>query len=305
MRRGQSRAIDSWQSLEGGTPMGATRFDRIAMLTASLFVAACATDGDHEEPENAEEITGEADDAETAFDQLAALEVADGASARRPVVLVAGLMQDANTVAPLANALRARGLDVTLFVPPNLGIDDIHGYAKQLGGTVEEVRRRTGAGQVDLVGHSEGGLTARTYVHDAAGEVPVHTLISLGSPQQGTEGGLLSQVLRLIGCELWAPACQQMVAGSAFLKELNDGDPTPGEVRYVTVGTRRDGVVQPVSRAGIPGAENIVLQEVCRWRAVGHFGLLEDAWVHQVVLSVLAGGRPVGDCRARPIGGSL
>jgi hypothetical protein len=47
------------------------------------------------------------------------------------------------------------------------------------------------------------------------------------------------------------------------------------------------------------------MQDACRSRAVGHFGLLSDAWVHQVVVSVLAGGPAEGDCRARPIGGGL
>lgn len=227
------------------------------------------------------------------------------ASPRRPVLVVAGLMQDAQTVAPLANALRAQGRDVTLFVPPDLGLGDINEYAQQLARQVDEVRRQTGAAQVDLVGHSEGGLTARAYVKSLDGDAPVHTLIALGSPQQGTEGGLLSLMLRLIGCEQWSVACTQMVAGSPFLAELNGGDPTPGSVRYVSVGSRQDGVVQPVSRAAIPGGENVVMQEACPGRAVGHFGLLQDAWVHQVVLSVLSGGAPKGDCRARPIGGGI
>lgn len=274
--------------------MGAKTLTCIGMLAAGLLMDGCAG----ELPEQQDTAPAAVGD----FDALAAVE---SASSIRPVVLVAGLMQDANTVAPLAKVLRTRGLDVTVWVPPNFGLDDINGYASQLGQTVEEVRHRTGAAQVDLVGHSEGGLTSRTYVKRTGAEARVHTLISLGSPQQGTEGGLLSQVLRLIGCEIWAPACQQMVAGSAFLAELNGGDATPGNVRYVTVGTRKDGVVQPVSRAGIPGAENVVMQEACRFRNVGHFGLLEDGWVHQVVLSVLAGGRPAGECRARPVGGSL
>jgi triacylglycerol lipase len=109
-------------------------------------------------------------------------------------------------------------------------------------------------------------------------------------------------LLRLLGCETWAPACRQMVAGSGFLAGLNGGDPTPGGVRYVTVGSRQDGVVQPVERAGIPGAEKVVVQEACPGRAVGHFGLLRDAWVQQVVATVLAGGAPGGDCAARPVG---
>ena len=221
---------------------------------------------------------------------------------RRPVVMVAGLLQTALTVAPMTWALRARGFDVTVFVPEDRGVHDINGYAAALGRTVEAVKERTGAARVDLVGHSEGGVTARRYVQAAGGTDHVHTLIALGSPQQGTEGGLLSHVLRVTGAESWSRACRQMVAGSSFLEEMNGGDPTPGDVRYVTIGTRLDGVVQPVARAAIPGAENVVLQEVCPERLVGHFGLLQDAWVQQAVASVLTGGAPVGRRWALPVG---
>lgn len=227
------------------------------------------------------------------------------AGTRRPVVLVAGLMQDENTVAPLAGVLRDRGLDVTLWIPPNSGLDDIHGYATQLGQTIEAVLQRTGAAQVDLVGHSEGGVTARRYVKNLGADAPVATLISLGSPQQGTEGGALSLLLLLTGCTSWAEACGQMMADSDFMRDLNSDDPTPGNVRYVALGTEQDGVVQPVSRSQIPGGENVVMQRACPLRAVGHFGLFSDAWVHQVVLSVLSGGPPRGNCLALPVGGLL
>lgn len=254
-----------------------------SVLLSGLLLSGCETD----EPQPGE------------FSLLAAGESA------RPVVVVAGLMQDEATVAPLAQVLREAELDVSVFVPSDYGLGDINTYAEGLADTVSAVLARTGASEVDLVGHSEGGLTSRLYVKSRGDEAHVHTLISLGSPQQGTEGGLLSQVLRLAGCELWAPACRQMVAGSAFLRELNSGDPTPGSVRYVTVATLDDGVVQPVTRAAIPGAENLIMQTDCPERAVGHFGLLSDAWTHQVVLAVLDDGAPEGDCAAEPVGGAI
>ncbi len=282
--------------------MSAKKYHRRGVWMAVLLASGCADGASDGQDLAADEIAFEDDDPSL----FAARVGAETAEPARPVVLVAGLMQDEETVAPLAEALRAQGLDVTVWVPPNAGLDDINGYAKQLAETVEEVRRTTDAPLVDLVGHSEGGVTARLYVKNSGVDAPVHTLVSLGSPQQGTEGGTLSLVLRLFGCEIWAPACGQMVAGSVFLEELNGADPTPGNVRYVTVATREDGVVQPVSRAGILGAENVIVQDACRNRpALGHFGLLEDGWVHQVVLSVLAGGQPVGSCSAQPVGGEL
>jgi len=269
-----------------------TRNRYMGLLLAGLLASGCAG----AEPE---------DEALAADEQLEAQARADAAPVRRPVVVVAGLLQDANTVAPLAKVLRAQGLDVTVFVPPGLGLNDIHNYAALLGETVEEVRARTGAELVDLVGHSQGGVTSRLYVKTAGEDAHVHTVVSMGSPQQGTEIAALEVLLRLTGCARWLAACNQLVAGSEFLAELNGGDATPGEVRYVTIGTRLDSVTQPVFRAGVPGAENVVMQEACPFRAVGHFGLLQDAWAHQVVLSVLSGGPAKGECAARPIGGLI
>jgi hypothetical protein len=102
----------------------------------------------------------------------------------------------------------------------------------------------------------------------------------------------------------WAEGALQLAAGSEFLFEMNEQlDPTPGDVRYVAIGTEQDEVTKPAARSGIPGAENVVMQEACPDRSVGHFGLLEDAWVQQVVVSVLAGGPVEGDCDALPLGG--
>jgi triacylglycerol esterase/lipase EstA (alpha/beta hydrolase family) len=228
-----------------------------------------------------------------------------GAAPPRPIVLVAGMTQDEATVAPLATALRAKGFDVTLFVPPNDGLDDIHGYAKQLRLVVETVLRNTNAANVDLIGHSEGGLTARRYVKDQLEGAPVQNLISLGSPQQGTDLGALNFVLRAGGVEYLSIALEQMISGSDFLKELNGGDATPGDVRYVTIGTREDIVTQPVAHAGIPGAENLDMQALCPERRVGHFGLFEDGWVLEVISAVLAGEAASGNCQAKPLGGGI
>jgi triacylglycerol esterase/lipase EstA (alpha/beta hydrolase family) len=224
---------------------------------------------------------------------------------QRPIVMVAGMAQDEATVAPLTDALHAKGFDVTIYVPPDSGLGDIRAYAKQLGEVVEAVRRRTNAPRVDLIGHSEGGVTARRYVKDQLEGAPVHTLIALGSPQQGTDVGSLSTLLRAAGIETWAPGLEQLISGSAFLAELNGGDATPGDTRYVTIGTELDIVTQPVAHAGIPGAENVIVHEACPERRVGHLGLFEDAWVLQVITAVLAGEAPSGDCGALPVGSEI
>lgn len=239
---------------------------------------------------------------------LGTVDLASGAivnDARRPIVLVAGMTQTEDTVAPLVAALRAKQFDVSVFVPANDGLDDIAGYAKALAPVVEAVRRKSNAAKVDLIGHSEGGVTARRYVKDQREGAPVQNLISLGSPQQGTDLGVMNAVLRALGIAYLSKGLEQMITGSDFLEELNGADATPGDIRYVTIGTREDIVTQPVAHAGIPGAENLDMQAECPERKVGHFGLFEDGWVLQVITSVLAGEAASGDCDAKPLGGSI
>jgi len=275
------------------------------VLVSGLLAAGCADAPLADEGFSDDLRTAEGEPAQPAD----ALLLAQTTGAKRPVVVVAGLMQDANTVAPLAKGLKAQGFNVTVFVPPDLGMGNINDYALLLRKTVNDVVKKTGATQVDLIGHSEGGLTARRYVQTTE-DAPVHTLISMGTPQQGTEvldltGSLLVDSL-LKGFTAASVAFQQMTVGSLFLVDMNEqNDPTPGAVRYLAIGTEKDAITQPVARSAIPGAEHVVMQQACPGRNAGHFGLLEDAWVRQVVLSVLAGGKAVGDCRARPIGGGI
>ena len=276
----------------------------LGFLIAALSGSGCAGDTPTDSDPKTHGVAAETDALAANIETRARLLGAD-ADAARPIVIVGGLLEDNDTFAPLEQVLRARSLDVTVFIPPNLGFDDIDGYVGLLGRTIEGVRRRTRADKVDLVGHSQGGVTARRYVQLTGGSAPVETLVSMGSPQQGSEIDALSGLLLAAGFFDWAEGAKQLAAGSEFLAEMNEQlDPTPGDVRYVAIGTRQDEVTKPVERSGIPGGENVVMQEACPDRSVGHFGLLEDEWVHQVVLSVLAGGPAEGDCEALPLGGA-
>lgn len=290
-------------TIRPNTPTSATTRHSFGLLTALLLVSGCTGDASKDADLANHDVAAAAGDVTDIATQ--ARRAGPDAKATLPIVLVAGLLQDKETVAPLAQVLRTRGLDVTVWIPPNLGLDDIDSNVGLLGRTIEGVRHRTGAAKVDLIGHSQGGVAARRYVQLAGGDAPVETLISMGSPQQGTDVDTLTEFLIAAGLFDWAEGAKQLAVGSEFLHEMNEElDPTPGDVRYVAIGTRQDEVTHPVARSGIPGGENVVMQDACPDRSVGHFGLLEDGWVHQVVFSVLAGGPAEGDCDALPVGGS-
>ena len=63
---------------------------------------------------------------------------------------------------------------------------DIRAAAELLGRRIEEICERTGAQQIDVVGHSLGGLIARYYVQRLGGDTRVRTLVTLGTPHSGT-----------------------------------------------------------------------------------------------------------------------
>ena len=60
--------------------------------------------------------------------------------------------------------------------------------AKQLAPFVDSVRAATGAKQVDLVGHSQGGMMPRYYMGFLGGAKNVHHLVGIAPSNHGTKG---------------------------------------------------------------------------------------------------------------------
>ena len=92
---------------------------------------------------------------------IASAPPAPAALANDPVIVVAGTFSPGFANQLIAQRLRNNGFDVTVFELPTLGTQSIATTAKALGPIVDQVRARTGAARVDLVGHSQGGLVAR------------------------------------------------------------------------------------------------------------------------------------------------
>ncbi|MCU1455562.1 MAG: lipase class 2 [Acidimicrobiales bacterium] len=219
--------------------------------------------------------------------------VAPGGAARAadrdPVVIVAGTLSPQIANEPLAARLRGSGYDASIFVLPTLGLQDIDASARALGAYVDTVLARTGATKVDLVGHSQGGLVARSFVKDFGGASKVDSLITLGTPNTGTYVANLVRFLGFGNC-LAVVACTQMSIGSAYLRALNQGDTTVGNVRYTAIRTFEDELVRPVDNARIgDGAVNVLVQSKCWLRVVGHVGLIVDGAVYSGIRQALEG----------------
>lgn len=219
----------------------------------------------------------------------------------RPVVLIHGT--GANSVVNwpvLGPDLVRRGYCVFALdygqvgLPLNHGLGPIERSARQLDAFVDRVRAATGAREVDLVGHSQGGLMPRYYLTYLDGADEVHHLIAIAPPNHGTTVQGLAHVVRAAGLEpalmRTFPAIPQQLAGSAFLTGLNaDGDTVPG-VRYTVIATRHDRLVTPYTSAFLrgPNVRNILVQDLCPADLATHASLgVSDRIAHHEIRNIL------------------
>ncbi|WP_171172174.1 triacylglycerol lipase [Streptomyces sp. I05A-00742] len=118
----------------------------------------------------------------------------------------------------------------------------------ELSAYVDTVLARTGAKRVDLVAHSLGSLPARWYVKFGEGAGKVGHWASLAGPNHGTSVAYL--------CALWDQGCRDMTPDSYVLRRLNEGDETPGPVRYATWWSSCDEQIKPATSTQLSGAVN-------------------------------------------------
>jgi len=112
-----------------------------------------------------------------------------------PVILVHGLCGDPTNFLALRAALAAAGIRnfATFAYRPQFAYQRL---VSGLAEAIEAVCRKTGAEQVDVVGHSLGGLIARGVAQSAAG-ARVRRLVTLGAPYLSAE--LAAQELAIFG----------------------------------------------------------------------------------------------------------
>ncbi|MFC9963259.1 esterase/lipase family protein [Nocardia ignorata] len=190
------------------------------------------------------------------------------------------------------------------------GTEDMRVSFVQLAAFVEQVRAATGAAEVDLVGFSQGANVSRYYVNKLGGADVVNTWVGLASPSYGgVMYGLVPVGQAVPGmmdvyAKVTSTAAVQQAQGEPIMVELNAGGDTVPGVRYVTVGSRVDEMIQPFENIALrgPGAENLVLQDLCPDDLTGHFNLVYDPFVQQLLLRVLDPARPAPVCTPVPLG---
>ena len=201
--------------------------------------------------------------------------VGDVVAAGTPIVLMHGVFDNRSIFTLLRRGLRRRGFGTTYALNYSPLTDDIRSVAVRLGDLVEEVCEETGHDQVHVVGHSMGGLIGRYLVQRLGGDERIHTLVTLGTPHQGTLPAHLVP----------HPVARQMRIGGDVVTEL--AEPAPGcQTRMLAVWSDIDQLVFPQRNARIDHPDlrsrNVLV------RGVGHLSLPVDGRVIHEIGSTLA-----------------
>ena len=203
--------------------------------------------------------------------------------AQPPVLLVPGYGGSTSSLEPLAAALRGQGRTVTIVRLAGDGTGDLNLQAGVLQ-TAVEATLRGGGDSVDIVGYSAGGVTARLWLRAYDGGSVARRIVTLGSPQHGTDLASLASDLAPDSCPA---ACRQLVTDSELVRSLNAEDETPDGPRWVSIWTTDDRVSTPPETASLDGALDFSVQSVCPARQLTHGELPTDPAVVRMVLAEL------------------
>jgi triacylglycerol esterase/lipase EstA (alpha/beta hydrolase family) len=222
----------------------------------------------------------------------------------RPVVLVHGTVFDmtltwqALSIFLIDNGYCVFALDYGGASPtdPVGGLAPVEDSAQVLSAFVDRVLASTGAAQVDLVGHSQGGgVLPRYYIGFLGGAPKVHALVGLAPSNHGTTVSGLIPLLDLVPGDralafgTWCAACVEQFNDSPFLQKLNGIGDTVAGVSYTVIATRYDEIVTPYQTQFLSGPDvtNITLQDQCAEDFTDHVGITYDQVALRDVLDAL------------------
>ncbi|MEV5530264.1 esterase/lipase family protein [Streptomyces prunicolor] len=181
--------------------------------------------------------------------------------AKPPVVLLHGFIDNRSVFVLLRRSLAQHGRRQVESLNYSPLTCDIRTAAELLGRHIEEICERTGSKEVDIVGHSLGGLIARYYVQRLGGDLRVRTLVTLGTPHSGTAVAPLANA---------HPIVRQMRPDSAVIEELTR--PAPGcRTHFVSFWSDLDHLMEPLETACIDHPD-LIAQNV-QVSGIGHLAL--------------------------------
>jgi hypothetical protein len=186
-----------------------------------------------------------------------------------PVLLVHGYVCNHRVWDKMGQALQQAGHPVLAIdlEPLFTSIDD---YANLIEQAVQELLAKTGASQVQLLGHSMGGLAIRAWLR-VHGSARVTQVITLGTPHQGTQ----------IASMAITPNVAQMAWHSAWLHDLQAQEtPAVRSLMHLAL-THHDNIVYEQRAQRLEGAT------VTEFEGLGHLQLCLDPGVIDWVVQQL------------------
>lgn len=177
------------------------------------------------------------------------------------------------------------------------GFRPIAESAQEIAGFIDQVSDATGADEVDLVGHSEGGFLSLYIPKMLDYEDQLGTVVAISPPSHGTSFASLvgladglgirpavDVILKTFGCD----ACTDLITDGPAVQELNDGPIAQDGVDYTVIASSFDVLVTPEeSFVHEPGVDNVLVQDECPFDPVGHVGLAFDSGVATMITNAL------------------
>ncbi|KAF9434479.1 hypothetical protein BGZ76_007931 [Entomortierella beljakovae] len=177
------------------------------------------------------------------------------------------------------------------------GMAPIEQSSQELGTFVNNVLEKMNVSQVDIVGHSQGGILARYWIKylDGAGKVNRH--VGVSPINHGTTLSSIVTLAKTFGIfesgqaffDKIAPSFYQMVNTSPFIQKLNaGGDVAPGVI-HSNIATKYDEVVTPYETCyqKHAGIVNVRLQDLCALSLSEHLFMVNSKVVMQFILNQL------------------
>jgi triacylglycerol esterase/lipase EstA (alpha/beta hydrolase family) len=180
--------------------------------------------------------------------------VTPGDDGRPPVLLLHGLFQNRSCLLSLQRRLQQAGYrTMSINTPP---WHDLPTLTARVAGGVDRLRLATGADRVHLVGHSMGGILARSYLQQF-GAARVDHCVTIGSPHSGSQLAVFA--VSKLG--------RALRPGSTMLAQLDAAPLTTG-IKLTAIYSVDDNIIVPTENARLAGADNLEIA------GVGHTAML-------------------------------
>ena len=203
-------------------------------------------------------------------------------AAETPIVLVHGIIDNHTIFTVMERALRRRGFQTLSAYDYGLLTHNIPQAAAHLGEAIEDLAVATGYERVHVIGHSLGGLIARYFVQRLGGDRHVHTLVTLGTPHQGTQLAWAAPLLPLV---------RQITPNSSLIKELSEPAPEC-RTRFIAFYSDIDHLILPSRNARLDHPD-LNVQNVAVG-GVGHLSMPNNGRIAFIIAQALRDLDPHG-----------